>query len=230
MSTQTTDQQLASLRTRIGEPVDPDQCRFTPTQLLDYLNASRREVAEETRCYPIKDSMTFTAAGTASGTGTSPLPDDGDPFLISVTNDFIFIEQAEYAGRPLRLVRAQDWRDVVGDDDTLTGDPVVAMYFGRKFQIFRVPTEVGDIFRYRGWAYPPDMVAAGIDASFVQRVADVCIWHAAMVIKGSDERNNEHETRMAAAGLIKIKAQYMPRGPRYVRTQNLAQTWRSPII
>ncbi len=229
MSTQGTDAQLASLRTRIGEPVDAAQCRYTPTQLLDYLNASRREVAEQTRCYPIKDSMTFTAAGTAAGSGTAPLPATGDPFLISVTNDFIFVEQVEYDGNPLRIVRAQDWRDVVGTDDTLIGDPRVVMYFGRKFQIFQVPNVVGKVFRYRGWAYPPDMVAAGIDASFVQRVADVCIWHAAMVIKGSDERNNNHESQMAAVGIAQIKEQYRPRGPRYVRTQDLSQTWR-PIL
>lgn len=221
-----TNDQLSSLRTRIGEPVDSDQCRFTATQLLDFLNASRREIAEDTRCYPVKDKITFTAAGTAYASGTAPLPTSGDPFLISLTNDFIWFEQAEYDGRPMRVVRTQDWNDIVGDDDTLNGDPSVLMIHGRKLQIFRVPTEAGKVFRYRGWAYPPELVAGGVDAAFVKRVAEVCIWHAAMVIKGADERANTFESNMAGKGVAELKRQYMPRGPRFVRTGDISSPRR----
>ncbi len=221
-----TNDQLASLRTRIGEPVDPDQCRFTPAQLLDFLNASRREIAEDTRCYPVKDKITFTAAGTAYASGTAPLPTSGDPFLISLTNDFIWFEQAEYDGLPLRVVRPQDWNDIVGEDDTLAGDPAVVMLHGRKLQIYPVPEAAGAVFRYRGWAYPPELVIGGVDAAFVKRVAEVCIWHAAMVVKGADERLNTFESNMAGKGVIALKAQYMPRGPRYVRTGDVPPSRR----
>lgn len=201
--------QLALLRTRLGEPEAAADCRWSPAQLLAALIASRREVAEETRCYPVKDKITMTAA---------LLPASGSPFLISVTNDFINFEQAEYNGVPLRIVQPKDWRDVVGQDDTLTGTPVAVMYHGRKFQLFRVGTTVGHVFRYRGWAYPPDITAAGIEASLTDRAADVCIWHCAMVLKGSDERSNAFEEKMADRGIAALKAQYLPKGTRYVNT------------
>lgn len=213
-----TNDQLASLRTRLGEPIDPAQARWSPTQLLDFLNASRREIAEDTRCYPVKDAITITSA---------MLPASGSPFLISVTNDFIWAEQVEYDGQPLRVIRPIDWNDTVGNDDTIQGDPILAMYFGRKFQLFRVPTVAGAVFRYRGWAYPPELVAGGVDVAFVKRVAEVCIWHAAMVVKGSDERSNTFESNMAAKGVKELKMQYMPRGPRYVRTADLSLTRRT---
>lgn len=220
MATPDTDTQLALLRTRIGEPVDPNQGRWTPSQLLAQLIASRNEVAEQTRCYPVKDAIDFTVAGSTVVPISQALPASGSPFLVSTVNDFIFLQMLDWEGRPLRVVRPQDWADVVGDDETIQSDPTVYMFFGRQLQIFGVPSSAGTL-RYRGWAYPPALVSGGVDTSFTTRPADVAVWHAAMSLKGSDERSNSHEERMAGRGIAELKKQYMPLGARYVRTGNL---------
>ncbi len=220
MATPATDTQLATLRTRLGEPSDAAQARWSVSQLLAQLNASRNEIAEQTRCYPVKDSIDFTIGGSVVAPVSQALPAINSPFLVSVVNDFIYLDDLTWDGRPLRSVRAQDWRDTVGSDDTLQGDPSVFMFFGRQLQIFRVPN-VAATLEYHGWAYPPAMVSGGEDTAFTTRPADVAIWHAAMVLKGSDERNNSQEERMANRGITEIKMQYRPRGPRFVRTGDL---------
>lgn len=220
MSTPDVPTQMATLSTRLGEPTDPTQARFTPAQLLAQMIASRNEIAEQTHCYPVKDSIDFTVGGSLVAPVSQALPAPGTPFLISATNDFIYLDSLTWNGIPLRSVRAQDWPDTVGTDDTIAGDPVEFMWFGRQLQIFRVPNCAGTIL-YRGWAYPPAIVIGGIDAAFSSRAADVSLWHAAMVLKGSDERSNSHEERMTNRGITELKTQYRPRGPRYVRAERL---------
>lgn len=228
MSTPNTDAQLATLRTRVGEPEDEDLARWSPTQLLAQLVDSRNEIAEQTHCYPVKDAMAFTVGGSLVAPVSQALPTSDDPFIVSTVNDFIYLDSLTWNGRPLRGVRAQDWPDVIGDDDTLSGEPQVFMWFGRQLQIMRVPVEAGTL-QYRGWAYPPAMVSGGVDAAFTSRAADVALWHAAMVLKGSDERNNLHEEKMMNRGITELKKQYRPRGPRFVRTGDLVLPAR-PII
>lgn len=220
MSTPNTDAQLATLRTRLGEPETAAQARWSPAQLLAQLISSRNEVAEQTRCYPVKDAVAFTAGGSLVAPVSQALPASGSPFIISTVNDFIWLDALTWEGRPLRGVRAQDWPDVVGDDETANGDPCVFMFFGRQLQIFRVPTEAGTL-QYRGWAYPPEMVSGGVDASFTSRAADVAIWHAAMVLKGSDERSFAFEEKQTGIGIAELSKQYRPKGPRFVRTGDL---------
>lgn len=221
MATATIDVQLATLRTRIGEPVDPAQGRYTPSQLLAQLISSRNEVAEKTRCYQVKDSMAFTIGGSLVVPLSQPLPIVGQPFIVSTVNDFIWVELLTWNGRPLRVVRTQDWADVVGTDETISGEPGVFMFFGRQLQMSGVPTQAGTL-KYRGWAYPPEVVSGGSDTAFTSRPADVAIWHAAMVLKGSDERSNVHEEKMTGIGIIELKSQYSPRGVRYIRTGDIA--------
>ncbi len=221
MSTPTIDAQLATLRTRIGEPSDAAQGRYSTAQLLAQLISSRDEVAEETRCYPVKDSIAFTVSGSVVAPVSQALPASGSPFLISTVNDFIWMELLTWNGRPLRVVRTQDWADVVGNDDSIVGEPGVVMFFGRQLQISGVPTQPGTLM-YRGWSYPPEIVSGGTDAAFTKRAADVAGWHAAMVLKGSDERNNAHEEKMTVRGIAELKTQYWPRGARYIRSGDLS--------
>lgn len=228
MSTPDVDTQLATLRQRIGEPVDPAQGRWTATQLLAQLNSSRNVLAELSRCYPVKDSMDFTTGGSVVAPVSQALPAIGNNFLISTVNDFIYLDSLTWNGHPLRGVRAQDWPDVIGYQDTINGDPIVFMFFGRQIQIFRVPVEAGTL-EYRGWAYPPVLVSGGIDAGFLSRPADVAGWHAAMVLKGSDERSMIFEQKMWEQGLTEMKIQYRARGPRFVRTGDLSIRTR-PIL
>lgn len=228
MATPDTNAQLATLRTRLGEPEDATQARWSTAQLLAQLISSRNEVAEQSRCYAVKDSIDFTVGGSLVAPVSQALPASGQPFIISVVNDFIWVDLLTWEGRPLRVVRAQDWGDTAGDDDTLNGDPALFMFFGRQLQISRVPTEAGTLM-YRGWAYPPALVAGGVDAGFTTRPADVAVWHAAMVLKGSDERSNAHEDRMFTRGMAELKLQYRPRGPRFIRPGNLPVPAR-PIV
>lgn len=223
MATPDTNAQLATLRTRLGEPEDAAQARWSPAQLLAQLISSRNEIAEQTRCYAVKDSIDFTLGGSLVVPISQALPVSGQPFIVSTVNDFIWLDLLTWEGRPLRVMRPQDWADVAGDDDTLNGDPVMFMFFGRQLQISRVPTEAGTLM-YRGWAYPPALVAGGVDTGFTARPADVAIWHAAMVLKGSDERSNSHEDRMTRRGIDELKLQYRPRGPRFVRTGDFSIT------
>jgi hypothetical protein len=131
MATPDVDDQLTTLRTRLGEPEDEDQARWSPEQLLAQLIASRNEIAEKTYCYPVKDSIDFTTAGSLVAPVSQALPTVGTPFLISTVNDFIWLRSLTWNGRPLRLVRPDEtWEDVIGDDDTMNGDPLFFMFFG----------------------------------------------------------------------------------------------------
>lgn len=214
MANTDTDQQLASLRLRIGEPSDSAQARFSVTQLLDFLNEARRRVAAATRAKAISDSQTVTP------------PASGSPAVYSVSDDFIWFEELTYDGRPMRLVRPQDWRDVIGSDDTVIGQPTVAMYHARQIHLFNVPSESGLTLAYRGWAYSNDLVSGGVEADFIKGVTDITVWRAAAFAKAADERSNSFEFEMAREGYGELKNQYNPRGPRYVRTGDLYMPWR----
>lgn len=198
--------QLSRLQTRCGEPSDPAQARFQPSQLLDLLNAARRQACEDTHCYQVKDSQ----------------PSQQGVKLYSLPNDFIDLEALEYDGYRLHPVRAQDWRDVVGrDDDALQGTPGVFMVFARQLQLFPVPGYTGKVLQYRGYGYAADLVLNGQDSSFVDGDADGMIWLAAALVKGSDERPNDFEMRQWARAEAVLKKKYFPKGPRYVRAGDL---------
>jgi hypothetical protein len=225
MATPLVADQLTLLSTRLGEPTDPAQARWTPAQLLAELNSQRAVVAEATRCYQVLDEMDFTTGGSVVAPLSQPLPAVGQPFTVSLTDDFIWLEEMSWCGRPLRVVRPHDWRDVVGSDDTISGDPSVFLFHGRQLSIFAVPTQAGAL-KYRGWAYPPALVLGGNDVSFTIKAGDTAVWAAAFSLKGSDERSNSHEEKMMDMGLKELKSQYMPRGPRYVATGELYLPWR----
>lgn len=225
MATPDIDTQLATLRNRIGEPSDAAQARWSTAQLLAQLNSSRNVVSEESYCYQVKDSILFTQGGSSVAPVSAALPTVGSPFLVSVVNDFIWVELLTWEGRPLRLVQPRNWADVVGADETIQSDPSVFMFFGRQLQMFGVPTVSGTL-KYRGWAYPPAVVSGGADASFTVKAADVGIWHAAMALKGSDERINIHEEKQYNQGIAELKKQYKPRGARYLNTGELYLPWR----
>lgn len=211
------DQQLTSLRLRLGEPSDATQARFTTAQLLDLLNEGRRKTAAATRCRPVEDSQV-----------ASP-PTDGSPSVFSIPDDLIWVEEVTYDGRPLRLVRTADWSDVVGKDDTIQGDPVVYKFHARQITIFRAVTDSGLTLAYKGWGYPASLASAGVDSDFVKGVSDVTIWLAAMMAKAIDDRSYDFERQMALEGYADLKKQYGPRGPRYVRTGDLFVPWR-PLL
>jgi hypothetical protein len=204
-----TNTQLTKLRTRLGEPSDEDQARFTVDQLLDLLNEGRRHVARESRCFQVRDSQTLS------------VPASGVASLVSVSNDFIGLYRLEYNGRPLRPVRSANWRDVVGIDDTIRGTPSVFKYFARQFQLYQSVSQAGLVFRYEGWAYPADLVENGSDSDFNDDMAEAAIWRATVIGRDADDRDSSAAEKNAARTLNGLKAQYRPKGTRYVNTGEL---------
>ena len=207
-----TDTQLSKLRDRLGEPSDAAQARWTTAQLLSFLNDARNLIAEETSCFPVSDSQP-----TVAGTGT-----------YSVGSDFIKFTDLEWKGLPLKIVRHEIWREVVGDDDTTRGAPEVCKYFARQIQIFPVPDSV-ETLTYHGYAYPTALVSGGVDASFTDYIADACIWQAVVLVKVSDERPLGPEVQLLDIKKKELKKQYLAKGARYVRGGNIyVRRW--PIV
>ena len=202
--------QLADLALKVGEPADVAQQRFSPAQLLSALNEARNIFAEKTKCFPVEDSQIVTPP-------TS---------VFTVTNDFIWLHIIEYGGRPLRLVQPGHWRDVIGDSDTISGDPCVATYHARQITIFPIPRTGGLTLFYKGWAYPPALVSGGVDSYFTEAAARGARWEAAANLKGLDERDNSFETRKATEAGAELSKQYEQKGARYVKTGDLYLPWR----
>jgi hypothetical protein len=202
----TTDQQLDLLTTLLGDGDDSNNARWSATQKLSFLNMGRRRVSELTRCVQVRDSQDTV---------------DGTRFY-SITNDVISFYEVECGGRPIRLVRPEDWRDVVGRDDTLQGTPAVAMYNARQLQLYYVPKTV-ETLRYHGWGYAADLVAAGVDADFLQPAQEASIYLASALAKKADERNSEADETEARTRMSELERQFRRRGARYVREQTIAR-------
>lgn len=195
----TPNDQDALLLSIIGESSDTAQARWSSTQRFAFLNAGRRRVAREARCFQIKDSQS-TVAGTS---------------LYSVPNDFIGSYLLEFNGKPLRPVRMAYWRDVIGPNEDLRGTPSVVTYFARQFQLFFVPDRVAT-FKYSGWGIPAAIAADGADPDFTDEMAEASVYAAAVMAKAADDRDPSNEEAQAKDRITALFRQYKPRGPRYV--------------
>ena len=195
-----TDEQLAKLAERVGEPSVGG--RFTPEQLLIALNDAREWVAEETHSFQITDSQT-TIVGQARYT---------------LKNDLIEFFALEWAGHPIKPVRPRDWRQEIGDDDTILGTPFVAKQWARQLQLFEVPAQAL-LLSLEGPAYPVELVLGGVDPDFFKRQQDCSIWRAAVVLKGLDEREVRFEREEALRLATNLENQYRRKGRRSVNTE-----------
>ncbi len=199
-----TDQQIAKLAERIGEPSVGG--RFTPAQLLIALNDGREWVAEETHSFQVTDSQT-TVKGQARYT---------------LKNDLIEFYALEWAGHPIKPVRPRNWREEIGDDDTILGTPSIAKQWARQIQLFRVPDQAL-LLSLEGPAYPNELILGGVDPDFFKRQQDCSIWRAAWVLKGIDEREIRIEKEEATKLAAKLEDQYRRSGRRSVNITDQAQ-------
>ena len=199
-----TDDQIAKLAERIGEPSVGG--RFTPAQLLIALNDGREWVAEETHSFQVTDSQT-TVKGQARYT---------------LKNDLIEFYALEWAGHPIKPVRPRNWREEIGDDDTILGTPSIAKQWARQIQLFRVPDQALSL-SLEGPAYPNELILGGVDPDFFKRQQDCSIWRAAWVLKGIDEREIRIEKEEASKLAAKLEDQYRRKGRRSVNITDQAQ-------
>ena len=199
-----TDDQIAKLAERIGEPSVGG--RFTPAQLLIALNDGREWVAEETHSFQVTDSQT-TVVGQARYT---------------LKNDLIEFYALEWAGHPIKPVRPRNWREEIGDDDTILGTPSIAKQWARQIQLFRVPDQAL-LLSLEGPAYPNELILGGVDPDFFKRQQDCSIWRAAWVLKGIDEREIRIEKEEASKLAAKLEDQYRRKGRRSVNITDQAQ-------
>lgn len=193
------DPQLDFLRILLGEPSDAAQARFTAAQLLILLNSGRKRVCEETECFQVADSQT-TVVGTK---------------LYTASNDLIGLYKIEHAGIDLAPVRSENWRAVIGDDDTIRGAPVVFKYHARQFQLFRVPVAAG-LLKYEGWAYAPALAAAGVDTDLTEAAQEASCYAASILAKSADGRNFDADDLEYGRRRTELKRQYKRKGARYV--------------
>jgi len=196
-----TDQQLAKLAERVGETFVGG--RFTPAQLLIGLNDAREWVAEETHSFQVTDTQP-TIVGQARYT---------------LKNDLIEFYALEWAGHRVIPVRIRNWRDEIGDDDTLLGRPRILKQWARQVQLFPVPDQAL-LLSLEGPAYPNELVEGGVDPDFFKRQQDCSIWRAAWILKGIDERDTAHEEKEALKLANNLEDQYRRKGRRSVNSQN----------
>lgn len=208
--------QLTMLQLLMGEPTDPTLARFNPTQYLIVLNMARSWLAEEARCVQIKDNQTTIASPPTS--------------IYSVQQDIIDLYRLEYNGVPLDLIQPFDWRQRIGDDDTIMGPSECAKFWGRQLQLFPVPDQAKPLI-IEGWAYPADISDPnGGDLDFNNKMAETSVYRAAWIAKDADERDSKDEKEHAIEGMLQLQKQYRPRGPRMVRKRanngmNQLQRW-----
>lgn len=206
------EDQLTFLRRLLGEPVNPDDARWQPLELLDALNEARRWFAEKTGSFQVREAQ-----------DTTPDPTTGEPVkFYSVKNDLIKIHALEWGGRPLTPVEPRDWRSRVGVNEDLTGDPYIYKYWLRQIQLFFVPGSVQTL-RHFATAYPIELPGiTGTDTDFTDQQARGGMYRAAWTLKDADERDSGKEERHAREIADEFFQQYKPKGPRYVRGENAA--------
>jgi len=202
---QAVDDQLAFLRDLLGEPSSADDSRFTPAQLVRALNEGRRWFCENSHSFQIKDSQETNPAGVPTKLYATPF-------------DIIDFYNIEWDGLPLDLVRPQHWRDKIGDDDDIQGDPYAVMYFTRQLQLFYVP-RTAKTLRYHGYGYSTTLVAGGQDTQFTDQQARAGLYRASWKLKAIDERDVAEDKGEAIRLAEEFLQQYKPKGPRYVRTR-----------
>ncbi len=195
----TANEQLEKLAERIGEPATGG--RFTPAQRLIALNDGREWVAEETHSFQVTDSQT-TERGKARYT---------------LKNDIIEFFALEWAGHPITPIRPRNWRQEIGDDDTILGRPSVAKQWARQIQLFPVPDQAL-LLSLEGPAYPVELIVGGVDPDFFKRQQDCSIWRAAWILKGIDERDTSHEEKETLRLAGQLENQYRRKGRRSVNT------------
>ena len=196
----TTDNQLALLRTILGEPDDANEARFTATQLLNFLNLGRKWLCEYSRCFQVKDSQT-TQVGV---------------YIYNTPIEVIGFHAVEYNGIPLDPISLRHWRDQVGDDDTIQGIPFIYKYFAKQIQLFYAPQEAKTLM-YEGWGYAIDLVSGGDDVDLNDYQNRGAIFYAGFLAKGSDKRNESFEYQSAMDIAENLRKQHRPKGPRYIR-------------
>lgn len=198
----TVDEQLAKLFDTIGEPIEGG--RFTKPQALIALNDGREWVAEETHSFQVTDSQT-TIVGQKRYT---------------LRNDIIEFFTLEWGGHTVTPVRPRNWRDEIGDDDTIIGTPVIAKQWARQIQLFPVPDRAL-LLSLEGPAYPVELLLGGVDPDYFKRQQDCAIWRAAWVLKAVDERDTKHEEAEALKLAAKLEDQYRRKGRRSVNTGSI---------
>ena len=208
---QTVVAQLAFLRDLLGEPANEDDARWNPTQLVRAINDARRWVCEETRSFQIKDSQQTNPGGVVTKIYQTPF-------------DLIGFYKIEWNGVPLDLTTPAEWREKVGEDEDIQGDPYVVMYFARQLQLFYVP-QTAKTLLYRGWGYTEEVVATGNDTQFTDAQARTALYRASWKLKGADERDVAEDKGEARSLAAEIAKQFKPKGARYVKSPYI----RSPI-
>jgi len=199
------EDQLIFLRRLLAEPVNPDDARWQPLELLDALNEGRRWFAENSKSLQITQSQTTNPGGVPTK-------------FYSVQNEIGAFYTMEWDGIPLTPVHSRDWRNRIGINEDLTGDPYVYKFFIRQIQLFFVPATQKTLF-FEGWAYPIELNGiTGFDSEFTDQQARGGIYRAAWTLKDSDERDSAKEERHAREITDQFFQQYRPKGPRYVRS------------
>lgn len=203
------EKQLDLLRQHLGEPVNPDDARFQPPELLASLIEGREWFAENSMSFQVQDEQETN-------------PGNVKTAFYNVKNDLIKITALTWDGRPLTPVEPRDWRDRIGIDDTITGIPYVYKYRLRRLQLFFVPDSAKTL-SLEGYAYPIELAGiTGEDTDFTNPQARGAIWRAAWTLKDDDERDSKMEQGHAERIAKEFHDQYKPKGPRFVRSETVA--------
>lgn len=200
---------FALFNAMMGEPSDTANQRWTQARFTTLYNEARRWVAEETRCFEIRDSQNTTA-------GLK---------LYSLPNDVIGFHRVECDGIPLSPVRPEEWRHRIGEDDTLTGQPFLYKLQARQLQLFFVPNSAMPLI-YEGWGYPQDVVSGGADTDLTDPQARCAVYRAVVIAKEADERDASREDDKCQKIAAELLGQSRRKGPRFVRTPGQGRFWR----
>jgi len=193
--------QLTLFYFSIGE--EQANSAITAENALLRINFSRKKVAAEALFYLITDKITATENGTSEFTLL--------PTFISLQEARDVITRND---KPVRMKSLAEWATITEAAfvNILALDETWAMLNGNILSIYPTTT-VGDEFKLRGAAEPPDLPAiTGPDAYLNNREAMACVYDAAETALG--DLNEKIPIKLEKNLAVMLKSIKPPRGPR----------------
>jgi len=202
------DEQIKLFFKKIREP--QDNSTLTEDDALEYINDSRRSIADETKFYDVKDKVTA----------------DGGETYFTLLNTFLGLQNARDSvtrnGYPIVIKHLANWASLTSNGviRPLAMNETWGMLHGNTFYV-HPPAEAGDEFVWWGSAEPPALPAVtGPDVYLNNVQAELTVLDAAI---NALEDLNEAPGPVLVARYKTIKksvSKKPPMGPRLENAPN----------